>query len=205
MFHCIRHRISFHLLVFPGSYHLAFDPKKPDAMEPIDTNSHKFRYSMIRMFLKDRVEKLISVPSNTLAQVDSYFLQLVEVIKNYHEIILDKDGTILTWSRIFRDLKGYLDEEVVGQNINLLFLPGDRQSMVPQALLDRAAKEGTATHFGQFVKKDGSTFWGSIKVVVVKKDKAEVLGYTAICRRTDKFPGPPQAIPPSQSAGSPGT
>ncbi len=144
-------------------------------------NSPKFRLSTISLFLRDHLSKLSDLTYNTPAKVQRYMNRLYRLVTGYDEIILDQDGTILTWNKDFEKIKGYTESEIIGQSINLFYLPQHRQSKLPQKLIEEAAAKGTAIQFGQFVRKDGSTFWGSIKIVAVKMDK-EILGFIAMSR-----------------------
>src|SRR5688572_171510 len=123
--------------------------------------SPKFRFNTITLFLKDYL-KQGSIVGYSSYQFKKYYARLKSLVQGYDEIILDENGTILTWNPSYEKLKGYREAEIIGQHLNLFFLPQHRQSKVAQSLLDEAAQRGTATKFGQFIRKDGSILWGSI-------------------------------------------
>src|SRR5688572_9790087 len=131
-------------------------------------NSPKFKLSTISLFLKDHVSKISQLGTTSSAQVQKYLDKLYRLVTGYEEIILDNDGTILTWNKDFEKMEGYSESEILGQNINLFYLPQHRQLKMTESLIGSASTRGTATQFGQFVRKDGSTFFGSIKMVAVK-------------------------------------
>ncbi len=145
-------------------------------------NSPKFRLSTISLFLKDHLSKISQITYNSPATLQRYMNKLYKLVTGYDEIILDQDGTILTWNNDFQKIEGYTESEIIGQSINLFYLPQHRQSKLAQKLIEEAALKGTATQFGQFVRKDGVTFWGSIKIVAIKMDK-EILGFIALSRK----------------------
>ncbi|HEX6194150.1 MAG TPA: PAS domain S-box protein, partial [Chitinophagaceae bacterium] len=71
---------------------------------------------------------------------------------------------------------------ILGQNFNIFYLPQDRQERLPERLLELATREGRAKHIGRRVRKDGSTFWGSILITALHDDEGEVLGFTKLTR-----------------------
>ncbi len=77
------------------------------------------------------------------------------------------DGTILSWNKGVEKIKAYKQDEIIGQNFNIFYMPCDRQEGLPGKLLDLARKEGRAKHIGRRVRKDGNTFWGSISITAL--------------------------------------
>src|ERR1043165_3261916 len=90
--------------------------------------------------------------------------KMIEEIQDFAIILLDEDGNILTWNKGVENIKGYKENEIIGQNFRIFYLPADRQAMLPEHLLDLARKEGRARHIGRRVRRDGSIFWGSILI-----------------------------------------
>ncbi len=109
--------------------------------------------------------------------------KMISEIQDYAIILLDVDGTILSWNKGVEQIKGYSEKEILGQNFNIFYLPRDRQERLPEKLLALAAKEGRARHIGQRVRKNGSTFWGSILITALHDEKTNsVIGYTKLTR-----------------------
>jgi len=108
--------------------------------------------------------------------------KMIREIQDYAIILLDRDGTILTWNAGAEKIKGYKEEEIIGQNFNLFYLPNDRQEGLPQKLLDLATKEGRARHIGRRLRKDGKTFWGSILITALHDDDGTVIGFTKLTK-----------------------
>ena len=108
--------------------------------------------------------------------------QMVKEIQDYAIILMDVDGTILTWNKGAQSIKGYKEEEIVGQNFRIFYLPRDREEKLPEKLIDLAIKEGRARHIGRRVRKDGSTFWGSILITTLHDDEGEVIGFTKLTK-----------------------
>lgn len=107
---------------------------------------------------------------------------MIEEVQDFAIILLDRDGTILTWNKGVEKIKGYKEHEIVGQNFSIFYLPLDRQSGLPQQLINLAKKEGRARHIGRRVRKDGTTFWGSIIITALHNDEGDVIGFTKLTR-----------------------
>ena len=108
--------------------------------------------------------------------------QMIAEIQDYAIILLDEDGTILSWNMGAEKIKGYAEEDIIGQNFSIFYLPRDRQVNLPQKLIEQARKEGRAKHIGQRVKKDGTTFWGSILITALHDEEGQVIGFTKLTK-----------------------
>ena len=123
---------------------------------------------------------MVSVEKKTL--LEQLHKKMIEEIADVAIILLDKDGTILSWNKGVERIKGYADGEIIGQNFSIFYMPQDRQANLPKMLLELAAKEGRAKHIGRRVRKDGTTFWGSILITALHGDDGSVIGYTKLTR-----------------------
>ena len=111
--------------------------------------------------------------------------KMILEIQDYAIILLDLDGTILTWNKGAEKIKGYKEDEILGQNFRIFYLPQDRQAQLPEQLIDQAKKEGRARHIGRRLKKDGSVFWGSILITALHDEDGEVIGFTKLTKEVD--------------------
>lgn len=108
--------------------------------------------------------------------------KMISEIQDYAIILLDVDGTILTWNKGAQSIKGYKEAEILGQNFRIFYLPRDREEKLPEKLIELAIREGRARHIGRRVRKDGSTFWGSILITALHDDDGEVIGFTKLTK-----------------------
>jgi len=112
---------------------------------------------------------------------------MIAEIQDYAIILLDIDGTILSWNAGAKKIKGYQEDEIIGQNFRIFYLPQDRQARLPEQLIDLATREGRARHIGRRVRKDGTIFWGSILITALHDDDGVVIGFTKLTSEiTDK-------------------
>lgn len=119
---------------------------------------------------------------DTKQKLEQLHKKMVEEVQDYAIILLDEAGTILTWNKGVEMIKGYKAHEIIGQNFNIFYLPQDRQAGLPQKLIDLAKVEGRAKHIGRRVRRDGTTFWGSILITALHDDDGNVVGFTKLTR-----------------------
>lgn len=116
------------------------------------------------------------------SKIESAHRKMIEEIQDYAIILLDENGTILTWNKGVELIKGYKADEIIGQNFNIFYLPSDRQEGLPNKLIELAKIEGRARHIGRRVRKDGTTFWGSILITTLHDDEENIVGFTKLTR-----------------------
>lgn len=106
--------------------------------------------------------------------------KMISEVQDYAIILLDLDGTILSWNSGAERIKGYKEEEILGENFRIFYMPQDRQAGLPEQLIEQATKEGRARHIGRRLKKGGIVFWGSILITALHDDEGEVIGFTKL-------------------------
>jgi PAS domain S-box-containing protein len=116
------------------------------------------------------------------ARLEYLHKKMIDEIQDYAIILLDRDGTILSWNPGVERIKGYKQDEIVGQNFRIFYMPQDRQAELPEQLIELAIKEGRARHIGRRVRKDGTIFWGSILITALHDENNEVIGFAKLTR-----------------------
>ena len=114
--------------------------------------------------------------------LDTLHKKMISEIQDFAIILLDIDGTILTWNMGAEMIKGYRESEIIGQNFRIFYMPADRQAGLPEQLIELAKKEGRARHIGRRLKKDGTIFWGTILITALHDDDGEVIGFTKLTK-----------------------
>lgn len=122
------------------------------------------------------------VQTDKRAQLELLHRKMIEEVQDYAIILMDLDGTILSWNKGAEQIKGYKAEEILGQNFRIFYLPKHREEMLPEKLLEQAKREGRARHIGMRVRKNGSVFWGSILITALHDDENRVVGFTKLTR-----------------------
>ena len=100
--------------------------------------------------------------------------------RDYIIVTLDEGGLITSWNEGARRMFGYQDDEVLGKNICIIFTPEDCASGVPEDEMRRANETGRAEDERWHLRKDGSTFFCS-GVMTLLRDSA-VSGFVKIAR-----------------------
>jgi PAS domain S-box-containing protein len=126
------------------------------------------------------MSKIESEIKTKVAELEELQKRMIEEIQDVAIILLNKGGTILSWNKGAEIIKGYSNDEIIGQNFNIFYMPLDRQDKLPEKLLELAAREGRAKHIGRRVRKNGTTFWGSIIITALHNQLGEVIGFTKL-------------------------
>ena len=124
------------------------------------------------------------------AVLEQLHKKMIEEIMDYAIILLDADGTILSWNKGAEKIKGYKESEIIGQNFRIFYMPRDREFHLPEKLIDLARKEGRARHIGRRLRKDGTIFWGSILITALHDDEGQVIGFTKLTKELDEYETP---------------
>ena len=67
---------------------------------------------------------------------------IFDSIRDHAILMLDPDGTVVSWNAGAERLKGYLKEDIVGRNYEVFFLPEDVAEGMPKRQLEIAARDG---------------------------------------------------------------
>ena len=81
-----------------------------------------------------------------------------------------REGYVATWNPGARRIKGYSQEEIVGQHFSRFYTEEDRAKDVPQLALQQAETAGKFEAEGWRVRKDGSTFWALIVIDPIRDE-----------------------------------
>lgn len=139
---------------------------------------------------EDRTSNLIEelrAKSVDLKKSEERYHKMIAEVRDYAIILLDRDGRVLDWNLGAEKLKGYSTEEIVGKSIKLFYPKEEKESKLPERLLGAAATNGSVTHEGWRIKKNGERFWGLVTITALHDDAGNVIGYSKVTRDlTDK-------------------
>ncbi len=118
----------------------------------------------------------------TLRQNEEKTRLMIESIQDYAIFMLGPDGTIATWNSGAERIKGYHDEEIIGQHFSR-FYPEDKiRENFPEKELLEAAQKGRVGDEGLRVRKDGSQFWANVVINAIRNSQGELLGFVKVTR-----------------------
>jgi PAS domain S-box-containing protein len=95
---------------------------------------------------------------------------------------LDRDGIIRNWNKGAEKIKGYKEEEIVGNHFRIFYPARDQADRLPEKLMEEAVVNGKAIHEGWRIRKDGSAFWGSIVITAMHDEAQGVIGFSKVTR-----------------------
>ncbi|HUD12988.1 MAG TPA: PAS domain S-box protein [Terracidiphilus sp.] len=162
--------VIFFLIVFGGGIGLAVS----------------FRRHQQRSALREEQEEL--------RRSDESLRRMVWGVKDYAILMLDPEGTIVTWNEGAERIKGYRAEEIIGRHFST-FYPADVAARGKPALeLKIAAEKGRFEEEGWRVRKDGSQYWASVLITALRDENGRLSGFAKVVRDTPALREKEQAL-----------
>jgi PAS domain S-box-containing protein len=117
-----------------------------------------------------------------LRQSEERFRLLVEGVKDYAIFMLDPYGYITTWNEGAKRIKGYEEDEIVGEHFSVFYTSEDIEREHPDEELRIAEAEGSYEEEGPRVRKDGSTFWANVLITALRDEEGDLRGFAKVTR-----------------------
>lgn len=114
-----------------------------------------------------------------VAGIDNYRL-MVENASTVAIIMLDPEGSVVTWNLGAERLKGYQASEIVGQHFSRFYPAEAVAANEPSSLLAAATAAGQKSTQGWRVRKDGTTFWAEIVINALRTPQGQLVGFSKI-------------------------
>ena len=76
--------------------------------------------------------------------------------------MLDQNGFVTTWNAGAERIKGYTNDEIIGQHFSIFYTEDDRRNGVPEQVLATTRRTGRIAMDGWRVRKSGDLFWASV-------------------------------------------
>jgi PAS domain S-box-containing protein len=137
-------------------------------------------FYFLRQFASQQSQLVVS--DRALQASEQHFHMLVQGVRDYAIYMLDPQGHISSWNSGAESIKGYREEEIIGQHFSRFYTPEDQQSGLPTAVLKQAKQKGKYEVEGWRVRKDGSRFWASIVVNPIFSMEGTLIGFANIVR-----------------------
>lgn len=107
---------------------------------------------------------------------------LIAAVAEYAIFMLDPAGRVTTWNTGAERIFGFDDDEVIGRDFSILFLPEDREAGAPQSELSRARETGQAQDERWHLRKGGERFWASGVLTGVHDEFGALCGFAKVLR-----------------------
>lgn len=109
------------------------------------------------------------------------FSLLVSAVREYALYMLDPYGRIASWNAGAANIKGYKEDEVIGENFSIFYPRADQMDGIPMRNLYKAAHEGRYEAEAQRIRKDGTVFWANVVIEPIF-DGGKLIGFVKITR-----------------------
>ncbi len=113
---------------------------------------------------------------------DQLFRMFVESVQEYAIFMLDPKGRVATWNAGAQRIKGYQASEIIGSHFSRFYPEDDIRAGKCEHELLVAEKSGRYEEEGWRLRKDGSRFWASVVINVVRDETGKLVGFSKVTR-----------------------
>ena len=191
------------LIEAPGKTNEAPDEKVKELKYRLKHKDGKYRWinTLTTVFNRDRNNKVEDILNISIDVTESHSLTLqlaaineevkqkekqhqrmINEIEDYAILLMNKEGIIQNWNKGAEKIKGYKADEIIGKSFKIFYRKEDQEKKLPESLIEQATLTGKASHEGWRVRKDGTTFWGSIVITALHDEDNKVIGFSKITR-----------------------
>ena len=135
-----------------------------------------------RIQVEAELSDQLATESRRGAASDELFRLLVASVTDYAIFLLDLNGVVSTWNAGAERLKGYRADEIIGEHFSKFYLDADIRAGKCEHELETALATGRFEEEGWRLRKDGTTFWGSVVITCVRDDSGVPIGFAKVTR-----------------------
>lgn len=117
-----------------------------------------------------------------LTEVEQRFEDFANSTRDFAFITLDLNGTITGWNKGAEQLLGYSASEIIGQSGHLFFTPEDQANQEPEKEMAGARATSRSEDERWHCRKDGTKFWGSGVMTLLRDHGGAIRGYAKVMR-----------------------
>lgn len=117
------------------------------------------------------------IPHHSPESINSFF---IDQVKDYAIFTTDTEGVITTWNKGAQRLKGYSEEEIIGQYYGILHPYEFQDAQRPKLELEAALRDGSFEVEDWRKRKDDSLFWATVTLTPIYSAEGVHVGYTKI-------------------------
>jgi len=119
---------------------------------------------------------------DALRASEERFRLLVQGVSDYAIYMLSPEGVVSNWNVGAQRIKGYSEQEIVGQHFSRFYTDTDREGGLPARALGTAAKDGRYEAEGWCQRKDGTCFWAHVIIDAIHDEAGELIGFAKVTR-----------------------
>lgn len=106
---------------------------------------------------------------------------IIDGVKDYGIFALDTAGHVTSWNNGAERIKGYTEQEIIGQHFSVFYLP-EECPQHPDMALREATLNGDYTEEGWRCRQDGTRFWASVVITAQYDGTGALRGFSKITR-----------------------
>jgi two-component system, chemotaxis family, CheB/CheR fusion protein len=123
---------------------------------------------------------------------------VIENAREYAIFSTDLERRVTSWNTGAQRVLGFGEQEAMGQLADFIFTPEDRAAGAPQREAKTALLEGRAADERFHQRKDGSLFWASGALMLMRDPAGHAVGFVKILRDQSAAREAQQALERSQ-------
>jgi PAS domain S-box-containing protein len=120
--------------------------------------------------------------TDALRMSEQRFRLLVDSVRDYALFQVDLNGAIQSWNSGAERLLGWTDEEAIGKDVSMMFVPEDVAAGEHDRELEGARASGSADDERWHLRKDGTRFFASGVLTQVRDPQGNILGFAKVMR-----------------------
>ncbi len=124
---------------------------------------------------------LLAERERALRENEERLRLIIDGVKDYGIFALDSTGHVTSWNNGAERIKGYTEQEIIGQHFSLFYLP-EECPQHPDMALREATRDGDYTEEGWRCRKDGTRFWASVVITAQYDSTGALRGFSKITR-----------------------
>jgi PAS domain S-box-containing protein len=132
--------------------------------------------------LRESEERVRRMTEEALHNSEEQLRLLVDSVKDYAILMLDRNGVVATWSKGAERIKGYSADEIIGRHFSQFYPPEDVAQGKPQRELEIATAEGRSEDAGWRLRKDGTAFWAEVMITPIYDAGGKLTGFSKVTR-----------------------
>ncbi|HET6929977.1 MAG TPA: PAS domain S-box protein [Candidatus Acidoferrum sp.] len=157
--------------------------KKNGAQIDVEVTSHPLEYSgkAARLVVATDITTRKKA-EEALRQSEERFRLLISEVVDYAILMLDPEGTVVSWNAGAERIKGYEAREIVGRNFSCFYPAEEVERGKPARQLKLALEQGRVEDEGWRVRKDGSRFWADVVITALHDATGRLRGFAKVTR-----------------------
>jgi PAS domain S-box-containing protein len=117
-----------------------------------------------------------------LRQSEERFRLMVDGVKDYAILMLDRNGRVESWNAAAETIYGYTAREAIGSHFSRFYTTEDRARQWPEHELMVARSEGRIEDEGWRVRKDGKRFSANVIIGALRDGDGALQGFVKVTR-----------------------